>query len=194
MSKLSADELPPPPDRVGPYRIEASLSVQGSILGTGRAMSPEQAMGDSIDHRSDLFSFGSMLYEITTGRPPFMGSSIFHTLAQVCSDRQKPAMEVNSRVPPVLSDLIDQLLEKNPTQRPQSASEVASVLIDISSHLRLEGGSAVTSVPPFGQDQTSVTAGMNETTRDLEPTESAGTHFSSWHPFQHPFQQPGFVQ
>lgn len=150
-------------------RADASLSVQGSILGTGRAMSPEQAMGDTIDHRSDLFSFGSMLYEITAGRPPFMGSSIFHTLAQVCSDRQKPAQEVNPRVPTVLSDLIDQLLEKNPAQRPQSASEVASALAEIGAHLRLEGGSAVVSIPPQSTETETSTAGVGETTADLEP-------------------------
>jgi len=107
---------------------DSTLSVQGSILGTGRAMSPEQAMGDTVDHRSDLFSFGSLLYEAITGAPPFGGSSIFHTLAQVCSERQKPAIEMNPEVPEELSRLVDRLLEKNPENRPADAGGVAEEL------------------------------------------------------------------
>lgn len=119
-------------------KAEGSISVQGSILGTGRAMSPEQAMGEMISHRSDLFSLGSLLYETTTGQPPFLGSSIFHTLAQVCSDRQKPARELNPRVPPELSKLIDELLEKNPKNRPASAGEVADRLATLGRQLSSE--------------------------------------------------------
>ena len=121
-------------------RGEASISVQGSILGTGRAMSPEQAMGDPIDHRSDLFSLGTLLYETVTGKPPFMGSSIFHTLAQVCSDRQAPANEANPQVPTELSQLIDRMLEKNPARRPASAGEVADSLAQIAGRLPSEQG------------------------------------------------------
>lgn len=110
---------------------EGSISVQGAILGTGRAMSPEQAMGEDIDHRSDLFSLGSLLYEVVSGKPPFLGTSIFHTLAQVCSDRQQSVIELNPQVPPELSQLIDDLLEKKPQQRPQSAAQVAEKLVEI---------------------------------------------------------------
>ena len=155
-------------------RADVSLSVQGSILGTSRAMSPEQAMGDPIDHRSDLFSLGSLLYEITGGRPPFMGSSIFHTLAQVCSDRQKPVREINPRVPQDLSDLIDRLLEKNPSHRPNGADEVAAELNAIGVRLRREGGSAVISVPP-GAREGSVTSegrGTGASTEHREPSQT----------------------
>ena len=110
---------------------DTALSVQGAILGTGRAMSPEQAKGDDIDHRSDLFSLGTLLYETTTGRAPFRGQSIVHTLAQVCSERQRPVHEVRRELPPELSEIVDRLLEKDPDRRPQNAMEVAIALGNI---------------------------------------------------------------
>ena len=149
---------------------EGSISVQGAILGTGRAMSPEQAMGEDIDHRSDLFSLGSLLYEVVTGKPPFLGSSIFHTLAQVCSDRQKPAIEINPQVPAPLSALIDELLEKNPSQRPQSAEDVARGLIDIIQALPADSGSIY--LPPriSRPSHTVTTTGEEDDTRPLDAT------------------------
>jgi serine/threonine protein kinase len=112
----------------------AKLMVQGpndgilsgvtSVLGTSRSMSPEQAMGQEVDHRSDLFSLGTLIFEAVTGRPPFLGTSFFTTLAKVCSARHPPAHQVNARVPVELSNLLDRLLEKSPEHRPQSAREV----------------------------------------------------------------------
>ena len=96
----------------------------GAILGTGRAMSPEQAMGEEVDHRSDLFSLGTLMFETVTGHSPFAGNSVYNTLAKVCSARHTPARDINRHVPPELSNLIDRLLEKNPEHRPQSAREV----------------------------------------------------------------------
>ena len=96
----------------------------GAILGTGRAMSPEQAMGEDVDHRSDLFSLGTLIYETVTAHSPFAGNSVYNTLAKVCSAAHKPARELNRAVPEELSNLIDRLLEKNPQHRPQSAREV----------------------------------------------------------------------
>lgn len=104
--------------------LERSNSGVGSVLGTSRAMSPEQAMGEEVDHRSDLFSLGILAFEAATGRPPFVGTSAFNTLAKVCSARHPPAHTVNRRVPIELSNLIDRLLEKSPAHRPQSAREV----------------------------------------------------------------------
>ena len=100
------------------------ISGYGSVLGTGRAMSPEQAMGEEVDQRSDLFSFGTLLFEAVTGQQPFRGTSTFNTLTKVCSAPHTPARRLNRRIPVELSNLIDRLLEKNPEHRPQSAREV----------------------------------------------------------------------
>ena len=117
--------------RLWPDDSEASLSVQGTILGTGRAMSPEQVLGEDIDHRSDLFSFGTLLFEMTTGERPFVGSSLVLTLAQVCSEVHPPAREINPDLPEELSQLIDRLLEKEPDRRPENAAQVATLLSEI---------------------------------------------------------------
>lgn len=107
---------------------EASLTSDGSLLGTFRAMSPEQIRGEKLDSRSDLFAFGSLLYELVTGVSPFLGPNIEATLERVCACRQPAARERNLEVPEDLSVLIDRLLEKSPVRRPQSAAEVAQLL------------------------------------------------------------------
>lgn len=107
---------------------EVSLSRDGHIIGTLHAMSPEQCQGREVDHRSDLFSLGSLLYQAATGRSPFRGGSAQETLARICVQRQEPAVEVNPQLPAVLSALIDRLLEKDPAERPQTAEEVVAVL------------------------------------------------------------------
>lgn len=119
----------------GDGQSEASLTIDGGVVGTFRAMSPEQAQGFKVDHRSDLFSLGTMLYEVTTGQSPFRRRGIAATLAQLCVHRQAPALELNANVPEALSMLIDWLLEKNRADRPQSADEVVAALEDILSEL-----------------------------------------------------------
>ena len=105
-------------------QTEATLTGIGLVLGTGRAMSPEQAMGEDVDTRSDLFSLGTLIFEAVTRRSPFTGTSVYNTLTRVCSSPHEPARAINPRVPTELSNLIDRLLEKNPEHRPQSAGEV----------------------------------------------------------------------
>lgn len=107
---------------------EASLTADQQVLGTFRSMSPEQARGLPLDASSDLFSFGLLLYEMLSGRSPFGGSSALETLTRICAHRQTPLREVNPAVPAPLSDLVDQLLEKEPARRPPGAREVARIL------------------------------------------------------------------
>lgn len=106
----------------------ASLTVQGGLVGTVRAMSPEQAQGREVDSRSDLFSLGLLLYQMATGSPPFKPGGLAETIAQLCLHRQNPAGELCPTVPEELSSLIDRLLEKDPARRPQSAEGVAGEL------------------------------------------------------------------
>lgn len=115
-------------------QTDPSLTNDGAVLGTFRTMSPEQALGHEVDHRSDLFSFGTLLYELFTGMSPFLVSNAAATLQRICQHRQLPAREVHSGVPEELSRLIDHLLQKDPVLRPHSAREVAAILsrIDLS--------------------------------------------------------------
>src|SRR4051794_8244555 len=100
---------------------EAALTADQRVLGTFRSMSPEQAHGLPLDLRSDLFSFGLLLYEMLSGRSPFEGRSALETLTRICTHRQTPLREVEPAIPAPLSTLVDRLLEKEPARRPQSA-------------------------------------------------------------------------
>lgn len=107
---------------------EKSLTADGHVLGTCRAMSPEQARGEPVDHRSDLFSFGVLLYEALTGRSPFEAENELATLQRIVLHRQTPVREIREEVPEELSGLIDQLLQKDPRLRPRNAGEVVRSL------------------------------------------------------------------
>ncbi len=119
---------------------EASFSTESRLAGTPRAMSPEQAQGLAVDARSDLFSLGVLLYELVTARSPFRGHRLADTLCRVMMHRQPPAKRLNPRLPQALSALVDQLLEKDPTQRPESAGAVAEALIPIAAESALYRG------------------------------------------------------
>ncbi|HEU4731005.1 MAG TPA: serine/threonine-protein kinase [Kofleriaceae bacterium] len=101
-----------------------SVTRDGFVVGTSRAMSPEQIHGQDVDARSDLFSFGVLLYELVTGTSPFAAGGNAMTILRVLNDRQRPAREVVAEVPRALSELIDHLLEKEPARRPDGARTV----------------------------------------------------------------------
>jgi hypothetical protein len=107
---------------------DARLTQSGVIAGTPLYMSPEQAAGEPIDHRSDLFSLGSVLYALCTGRPPFRAEGTHAVLRRVIDDTPRPIREVNHEIPDWLCDLIARLHAKNPADRFQSAREVAELL------------------------------------------------------------------
>ncbi|MES1211605.1 MAG: protein kinase, partial [Acidobacteriota bacterium] len=94
---------------------------------------PEQARGLELDHRSDLFSFGVLLYELLTGRSPFRAEATLETLNRVCTARQRPVRELRPAVPQGLSDLVDDLLEKDPDLRPAAAQKVRQRLEGVAS-------------------------------------------------------------
>ena len=112
-------------------RSEPALTTEGAVIGTYRTMAPEQAQGQEVDHRADLFALGTLFYEMFTGKSPFLGSNAADTMWRICCHRQGPARELNSRLPDELSELIDWLLQKEPQQRPRDAREVVAVLARI---------------------------------------------------------------
>jgi hypothetical protein len=101
------------------------LTDPGSIVGTPAYMSPEQARNDPLDGRSDLFSLGTVLYEMTTGRLPFRGKTATAVLTALAVDDPRPPTSVDSAVPSHVSDFILRLLSKNPADRPATAAAVA---------------------------------------------------------------------
>lgn len=107
---------------------DVSVTQTGQIAGTPQYMSPEQAEGKQLDARSDLFSLGSVLYTMCTGRPPFRAHTAVAMLRRVTEDEPRPICELNDQVPKWLEAIIAKLLAKNASERIQSAEEVASLL------------------------------------------------------------------
>ncbi len=107
---------------------DVAITRTGEISGTPQYMSPEQAKGERVDQRSDLFSLGAVLYAMCTGRSPFRASNLAAVVRRVCDDVPRPIEEVNEAIPTWLCEIIDCLLEKDPDNRIQKASEVADLL------------------------------------------------------------------
>lgn len=103
---------------------DTSITRANVAAGTPQYMSPEQAHGASIDHRSDLFSLGCVLYEMASGRSPFQADSTAATIRRVCEATPTPLTDLNPNIPAPLVDLIERLLNKDPDARPQTAAEV----------------------------------------------------------------------
>lgn len=118
---------------------DASLTQTGVVAGTPHYMSPEQATGGPIDHRSDLFSLGSVLYFMTTGRPPFRASGSLAVLHRICHEPHRPVWQVNPDVPDELCDVIDRLLEKKPGRRFAGAEEVQDRIASLLNRAQRDG-------------------------------------------------------
>jgi tetratricopeptide (TPR) repeat protein len=104
---------------------DESLTADGAVVGTCHAMSPEQAGGGEVDARSDLFSLGSLLYEMLTGRAPFRGLNPLDTLKRVLTEAPPSLAIVRPDLPPALGALVHELLAKEPEARPRSAADAA---------------------------------------------------------------------
>ena len=103
----------------------------GRVLGTPAYMSPEQAAGKPVDARSDIFSFGVILYEALTGGRPFVGDTSFETLAAIMRDEPAPLRDLNAEVSPALSALVMRCLAKAPADRPATANDLLELLESI---------------------------------------------------------------
>jgi hypothetical protein len=105
-----------------------TVSRPGVVGGTPQYMSPEQASGEPIDHRTDLFSLGSVLYALCTGQAPFRGNTLMATLKCVCEQTPRPIRTINPEVPSWLVKIIERLHAKDPADRYDSAAQVADLL------------------------------------------------------------------
>lgn len=118
---------------------DASLTRTGIVAGTPHYMSPEQAQGEAIDHRSDLFSLGSVLYFMLTGHPPFRAAGAMAVLHRICQLPHRPVVEVNRDVPMEVSQLIDRLLAKKPSDRLATATQAEAELGQLLTRIQQRG-------------------------------------------------------
>ena len=118
------------------------LTTEGMMVGTVSYMPPEQAMGGEVTPRSDLYSLGAMLYEMATGRPPFLGDDSVAIIGQHINTPPVAPTWHNPRCPRALDALIFRLLAKDPSDRPESATDVLSALdaIDLTTSVEQPAG------------------------------------------------------
>jgi hypothetical protein len=138
---------------------DASLTQSGLIAGTPMFMSPDQAKGERIDHRADLFSLGSVLYTMCSGRPPFRSNRSLAVLKRVAEDTPRPISEIIPEVPPWLCDIISRLHAKTPDDRFDSARDVADLLARCLAEIQRQGQvQAMVGVTPPEPKKTSAAA------------------------------------
>ena len=115
---------------------DSNLTGTGTIAGTPEFMSPEQARGETVDIRSDLFSLGTVIYAMCTGRNPFRAANPFGVLRRIIEDEPRDIRELNPEIPVWLQGIVSRLHAKSPEDRFQSASELAELLEKCLAHLQ----------------------------------------------------------
>jgi tRNA A-37 threonylcarbamoyl transferase component Bud32 len=127
LAKLLEPTAPDAP--AGISHMETLAKTQaGFVLGTLRYMSPEQARGQSVDHRSDIFSLGIVLYEMVTGQMPFSGNTALDTLHAIAFEETKPVTSLRSNLPPSLQRVVTRCLRKRASDRYPDAKELVADL------------------------------------------------------------------
>lgn len=116
-----------------------AITLEGQIVGTPQAMSPEQAMGLPVDQRSDLFAFGALLYEMATAVPPFRASTVSQTLKNICASDPPKLSDQVVGIPESFSDLVRHALNKSPEARPRSTNEMVDRLRQLQEIVTEEG-------------------------------------------------------
>lgn len=148
---------------------DVNTTQTGYVGGTPQYMSPEQAAGEKLDHRTDLFSLGSVLYAMCAGRSPFRADSTIAVVRRICDETPKPIAEVNPDIPPWLTSVIHRLLAKDPNDRFQSAAEVADLL---AAHLAAYQHPTTLDAPAVDGDDSSTTLPSTEEPLNQTPAKT----------------------
>ncbi|MFV1969284.1 MAG: serine/threonine-protein kinase, partial [Pirellulaceae bacterium] len=151
---------------------DAGLTRTGIVVGTPKYMAPEQAHGQPVDPRCDLFSLGSVLYHLVTGKAPFEGGNVTATLMAVAQQDPEAVDRITPEIDPDLARLIMRLLSKDPNHRPQSADEVAKRIAEIERGMVTEP-SAVTEQPSLAPTKSFPEIVTRSVSEDRIPARSA---------------------
>ena len=152
---------------------DASLTQQGVVAGTPAYMAPEQARGETLDQRADLFSLGSVLYAMCTGRAPFRGGDTIAVLKRVCEEKPPPIREANPQITGELAAVIEKLHAKNPADRYQTAAEVAQILGQQLAHVQHPSIPQLLVTPVAGKQQLESV--------HVQTRQSHAARFTLWH-------------
>ena len=148
-------------------KADGLMSKTGAVIGTPKYMSPEQANGEKVDLRSDLYSLGVLLYRLCCGCEPFHGETMMSLRKAVMFDNPAPVRSLNPSVPIALEQLIVRLLAKKPADRPQSTDEVAQVLISL--RTPSPSASPAPHTPRSGSVAISATTNVEESSEESAP-------------------------
>jgi protein kinase-like protein len=130
-------------------QASSQLTTEGMVVGTPQYMSPEQATGDPLDTRSDIYSLGIVLYQMLAGAPPFDGESAQQILMKQATAEPTPIRELRREVPPELAALLHRTLAKDPDERYQTAEELSRALVE--------------ALPAAAQERVGVRSGLTAT-------------------------------
>jgi serine/threonine-protein kinase len=125
----------------------ATITRRGVILGTPDYMCPEQAMGKTVNPRSDIFSAGAVFYEFLTLQKPFIGKTLHSVLYQILSEKETPVLTLNPEIPARLAELVSRMLQKKPEHRYQTMEDVAADLRAIRLALYRSRGRSTVTIP-----------------------------------------------
>src|SRR3984957_5395 len=133
IAKLLTSEFGSQPGKAGPIEALTTQTKIGSVLGTISYMSPEQLRGKPVDHRSDIFSFGAIFYEMLTARRAFAGDSQVDTMSAILKEDPPEMVREGQKIPHAIEQVVRHCLEKDPDNRFQSARDLAFALSTLSS-------------------------------------------------------------
>jgi serine/threonine-protein kinase len=172
----------------------SELTREGQFLGTPAYMSPEQVMGKTVDGRSDLFSLGTVLYELLTCQKPFPGEEMTSVGFRICKEQPRPAEDINPDIPPDVRQILRHLLEKSADDRYATAVELVQ---DIDAYMAGAG------LPHAGTTPSPATTSMSDSTVITGPPSDEGAHTQPaasgkqssrpTPPRRHPSFRPGLV-
>jgi serine/threonine protein kinase/Tol biopolymer transport system component len=165
-----------PGSRVRSQLATEHVTREGQIVGTVAYMSPEQAAGKAVDHRSDIFSLGTMLYELATGEQPFTGDTPLSVMTAVLRDSPPKVTTRNSRLPRYFDRIVRRCLEKDPQRRYQSAGDVRNDLEDLAEDL----GSGQVEARPGPETRTSRRTIRRIVAASAVVTLTTGAFFAGW--------------
>jgi serine/threonine-protein kinase len=132
----------------------------GLVMGTVAYMSPEQALGREVDHRTDIFSLGVVMYEMAAGRRPFAGATANETLDRIIHAEPEAIARSNDHVPPELERIIRKCLEKDRERRYQSARDLVDDLRNLKREIEPGASTAVTGAPAWGRNRVGLVVGL----------------------------------
>lgn len=162
----------------------SQLAARGTVMGTPGYLSPEQARNEPVDDRTDLYSLGVVLYQMCTGKLPLVADSIPGQMVTILAHLPNPVDQLNDEIPPPLSQLVQQLLEKEPRKRPPSATDLERLINDVADRCHNDSQAALQIVTaPVTNASKSNSKKPASGTQEAEDERSARLPGLGWYPW-----------